>query len=75
MTKTEAKKYFSSLNKYFSKYYDYMVSADGIYLSDGVYVTPLEYAVMQGDMTDEQENIFNQAVEVLYPESKEYEYD
>ena len=71
ITKEKAKQVLEKLEHFFTDYYDYECSADGVYLSDGIYVSPLEYAVMQGDLTEKQEKQFNTALSVLYPEDSE----
>lgn len=72
MTKEEATQCLEDLEIYFRFVYQDECGADGIYLSDGVYVDALEYAIMQDKLTSKQEKLFEQAVGVLYPESKEY---
>lgn len=72
MTKEEAIQYLEDLEIHCRFMYQDECGADGIYLSDGVYVDALDYAIMQGDLTAKQEKMFEKAIGVLYPESKEY---
>jgi hypothetical protein len=70
-TKEEAEKYLEKLERQCISMYDYMYQCDGIYLSDGVYVDAIDYALMQGDLTDKQEKLFNKAMDILYPEGRD----
>ena len=40
---------------------------------DGVYVDALDYALMQGDLTEKQEKMFEQAMNILHPDEEDYE--
>jgi hypothetical protein len=71
-TKEQAEQYLDNLELKCRDMYQDECGADGIYLSDGVYVDALDYAIMQGDLTSKEEKMFEQAMNILYPE-EEYE--
>lgn len=63
----QAEKCLERLEAQCRKLYPDECGADGIYLSDGVYVDALEYALMQGDLTEKQEKLFDEAMNILNP--------
>jgi hypothetical protein len=67
-TKEEAQNYLEALELKCRFMYQDECGADGIYLSDGVYVDALEYAIMQGDLSDKQEKLFDKAIRLVYPD-------
>jgi hypothetical protein len=69
----QAEQYLEKLEAQCRRMYSDECGADGIYLSDGVYVDALDYALMQGDLTEKQEKLFDQAMNILHPSEEDYE--
>lgn len=69
----QAEKFLEKLEAQCRNMYQDECGADGIYLSDGVYVDALDYALMQGDLTEKQEKMFEQAMNILHPDEEDYE--
>jgi hypothetical protein len=70
-TKEEAQQFLEELEIHCKFMYQDECGADGIYLSDGVYVDALDYAIMQGDLSKKQEKLFDKAINILYPDAEE----
>lgn len=71
MTKDDAEIFLDQLEAYFRYELEDECGADGVYLSDGVYVDALDYAIMQGMLSKKQERLFNKAINILYPDGEE----
>jgi hypothetical protein len=67
-TKEEAEQVLEELELHCRFMYQDECGADGIYLSDGVYVDALEYAIMQGTLSKKHEKLFDKAIRILYPD-------